>query len=174
MNWPISSTETRPNWDSLLRSLYGEDVAARISPAVRALQHEHKNRQGTGPGRDGRWDHTDAWLITYADQFQRPGEPNLETLRRFYESHLADTLTGVHLLPFFPWSSDDGFSIIDYHEVDKRYGTWDDITALADQTRLMVDLVANHLSAQSDWLRAGWLQNPASKTCFAPKTPLLI
>lgn len=147
---PITSQST---WKSLLTSLYGPEVAARTSPGVDAMLRRHQQPRSTTAVS---WDQTDAWLITYPDQFQRQGESNLETLRQFHRTRLADSITGVHVLPFFPWSSDDGFSIVDYLRVDERYGTWADITSLAGETRLMVDAVINHLSARSPWF-TNWL-----------------
>ena len=73
---------------------------------------------------DSVWSERDAWLITYADQFQANGQVPLASLNDFYESHFAPWINGIHILPFYPWSSDDGYSIIDYTKVDPRYGTW--------------------------------------------------
>ena len=57
----------------------------------------------------------------------------------------------VHLLPFFPYSSDDGFSVINYRQVNESLGGWEDITRFSKQYRLMGDLVMNHCSARSQW-----------------------
>lgn len=168
MRKPLTPITNQRIWHPLLASLYGGEVAARISPEVAALLLRHPGRPSV---EVAPWDHTDAWLITYPDQFQRPGESNLETLRHFHQAYLADTLTGVHVLPFFPWSSDDGFSIVDYLDVDERYGTWDDVTSLANETRLMVDAVANHLSAQSNWFTK-WIDGePGFEGLFRTEDP---
>ncbi|MDY6830697.1 MAG: sugar phosphorylase, partial [Thermodesulfobacteriota bacterium] len=66
-------------------------------------------------------------------------------------TRLKDAFSAVHVLPFFPYSSDDGFSVIDFYRVDPDLGTWDDIAALGRDFDLMVDLVLNHISAQSPW-----------------------
>ena len=63
-------------------------------------------------------------LITYGDQFREPGIPPLRSLLDFCDEFLAGVISGVHILPFFPYSSDDGFSVIDYLQVDPRLGTW--------------------------------------------------
>ena len=63
------------------------------------------------------WDEKDIVLITYADQFSAKGEKALPVFTRFYNKWLSHSFSHVHLLPFYPWSSDDGFSVIDYHEV---------------------------------------------------------
>ncbi|WP_442798029.1 alpha-amylase family glycosyl hydrolase [Pantoea vagans] len=112
--------------------------------------------------RKAHWDEQDVVLITYADQFREAGKPTLSTFSRFYQQHLQSTFPLVHLLPFFPWSSDDGFSVIDYHQVDPQCGDWQDIARLHQETRLMFDFVCNHMSSQSAWfshflaLDPGW------------------
>ena len=67
---------------------------------------------------------------------------------------LKDLVSGIHLLPFFPSSSDDGFAVIDYRAVDPAYGDWDDIETLGKRYRLMFDAVINHVSAESQWFQA--------------------
>ncbi len=93
-------------------------------------------------------------LITYGDTLQRAGEAPLRTLHHFLRERLADVIDSVHILPFYPWTSDDGFSVTDYHAVDPVLGTWDDIQALSADFRLMFDAVINHMSAQSAWFAA--------------------
>ncbi len=100
-----------------------------------------------------KWTEKDTLLITYANSITSDEEAPLVTLNRFCNKHLQGLIKTVHILPFFPWSSDDGFSIIDYRQVDKEYGTWQDIEALSKNFSLMVDLVLNHCSAQSNWFR---------------------
>lgn len=103
------------------------------------------------PAHRNNWDQGDILLITYADSVRREGEKPLVTLDRFLEEHLADTVTGVHILPFFPFSSDDGFSVMDYLAVNESHGTWADIERIAGSFKLMADLVINHMSARSRW-----------------------
>ncbi len=98
----------------------------------------------------------DAFLITYGDQLKEPGVPPLRTLSGFVGRYLAGSLSGVHILPFFPSTSDDGFSVSDYASVDAALGGWGDIEAIAGTTRLMADLVLNHCSASHPWF-AGYL-----------------
>ncbi|WP_166252201.1 sugar phosphorylase [Marinobacter salicampi] len=103
------------------------------------------------PAHQNNWDEGDVLIITYADSIRQEGEKPLVTLRRFLNDHLQDTLTGVHILPFFPFSSDDGFSVMDYLAVNESHGTWEDIQNIADDFKLMADLVVNHMSARSRW-----------------------
>jgi glucosylglycerate phosphorylase len=95
----------------------------------------------------------DAILIAYADQVREPGVAPLRTLASFIDTHADGAVTGLHVLPFFPSSSDDGFAVIDYQAVDPALGTWDDIRALGRRFELMVDGVFNHVSSQSAWFR---------------------
>ena len=132
----------------LVSQLYPSEARA-VLREVEALLDRHGRRRPSGAAP---WDEGDAWLITYADQFQQPGEPPLRTLRAFLADHL-DWLNGVHVLPFYPWSSDDGFSVTDYLGVDPRYGTWSDVAALGAERRLMVDAVINHMSVGGEWFR---------------------
>jgi sucrose phosphorylase len=93
----------------------------------------------------------DVMLITYGDSLLGENEPPLVSLRRFAREHFHGVFSAVHILPFFPYSSDDGFSVIDYREVNPELGSWRDVKELSRHFRLMFDLVLNHISAKSDW-----------------------
>ena len=133
----------------LLESIYGARTAAAVASRLEKLLGEH----GGADGRRDLWSERDVWLITYPDQFQEPGEAPLRTLRQFVDDEV-DWLTGLHVLPFYPWSSDDGFTVMDYESVDADYGTWADIEAIAADRRLAVDAVINHMSTESSWFRS--------------------
>lgn len=121
--------------------------------------------------RKAHWDEQDVVLITYADQFREADKPTLSTFYRFYQQHLQSTFPLVHLLPFFPWSSDDGFSVIDYHQVDPLCGDWQDIARLHQETRLMFDFVCNHMSAHSAWFSHFLAQDPGWDDFFISMPP---
>ena len=99
------------------------------------------------------WDESDIALITYGGTFRSEGERPLRTLHRFLQQHIGQTIGAVHILPFFPYSSDDGFGVIDYLQVDENLGDWSDIEAIAGDYRLMGDLVINHGSSKSAWFQ---------------------
>lgn len=101
----------------------------------------------------------DAMLIVYGDHVKRTGEAPLATLAQVLQ-HLDFPVSAVHILPFYPYSSDDGFSVIDYYAVDPALGTWEDIRHLSQSYRLMFDGVINHISSQSAWFKA-FLQGEA-------------
>jgi glucosylglycerate phosphorylase len=96
----------------------------------------------------------DVMLITYGDQVRRSGEKPLATLHEFLNKTLSPVINNVHILPFYPYSSDDGFSVIDYRAVDPELGTWEDVAALSQDFNLMFDAVFNHISSQSAWFQA--------------------
>lgn len=133
----------------------GDRVYQRLMALVKDFKRRYPKLQYTDGREDrpGQFSERDAILITYGDQFQKEGEAPLQTQRRFLEDHLAGLVSGVHILPFFPSSSDDGFSVIDYRQVDPALGSWQDIRSLGSSFRLMFDMVLNHVSSQSDWFR---------------------
>jgi sucrose phosphorylase len=113
------------------------------------------------------WDQTDVVLITYGDSLEQPGQSPLKTLHQFVNEYAQNTINTVHILPFFPYSSDDGFSVIDYSSVNESLGSWQDIKAISQDYRVMSDLVINHCSARSAWF-ANFLkgQGPGSDFFF--------
>jgi sucrose phosphorylase len=99
-----------------------------------------------------KWSENNVQLITYGDSiYSNTAEKPLVTLERFFEEYLQDTITGVHILPFFPYSSDDGFAVIDYLTVNPELGDWQDIKRIAEHFNLMIDLVLNHVSSKHAW-----------------------
>jgi len=147
-----------------LTALYGPsrapEVLARLERQLAAFR-----RESEGPPSRPPLSERTVILVTYADQVRRPGAAPLRTLAEFLEETVPDVVTDVHVLPFFPYSSDDGFSVIDYRRVDAKLGTWDDIARLAARFGLMVDLVLNHVSSESEWFR-GFLDGVAPYTDF--------
>ncbi len=104
-----------------------------------------------GYSREDRWNEHTAVLITYGDMVQHEDEPPLRVLKRFADRYLAGSINTIHVLPFCPYSSDDGFSVIDYRVVDPKLGEWKDIQEIGREFRLMFDLVLNHCSRKSRW-----------------------
>jgi sucrose phosphorylase len=97
------------------------------------------------------WSEKDIILITYGDSIIKEDQPPLKTLKKFLDTTIANTINSVHILPFFPYSSDDGFAVIDYSSVNESLGTWQDIEAISKDYHLMSDLVINHCSSRSAW-----------------------
>lgn len=97
------------------------------------------------------WSEEDVILITYADSVIKDNQPPLQSLKVFLDENIKGAINSVHILPFFPYSSDDGFSVIDYSAVNESVGEWSDIESISSQYHLMADLVINHCSSQSAW-----------------------
>ena len=121
--------------------------------------------------RKSTWDERDVVLITYADQFQKNDHNALPILTRFYNRWLSSYFSHVHLLPFYPWSSDDGFSVVDYHRVAPKTGEWGDVAKLKKSTHLMFDFVCNHMSAKSQWFENYLNQKPGFEDFFIAVDP---
>ena len=117
-------------------------------------------------GGKGGLTEQEAILIVYPDQLQQPETPHLRTLKVFCEKYLKGVISSLHLLPFFPYSSDDGFSVIDYREVRPELGSWGDVRALGETFRLMFDAVINHISSESSWFQAFLENDPPYKNYF--------
>ncbi len=86
-------------------------------------------------------------LIVYADRFGGSLPRTAGTVREVF----GDAVGGVHLLPFFtPYDgADAGFDPTDHTVVDPRLGTWDDVRELGTTHDTVVDVIVNHVSAQS-------------------------
>ena len=102
----------------------------------------------------------DTFLITYGDSLIRNDEKSLNVLNQFLNEKLKGYINNVHILPFFPWTSDDGFSVVDYREIDPSLGSWRDVQEIAKEFNMMYDAVINHISAESDWVK-GFLNDEA-------------
>ncbi|WP_255550632.1 sugar phosphorylase [Moritella sp. 28] len=123
-----------------------EVLAAELISTMRLTDQFH-----TPTPQINHWSQKDTILITYGDSIFNQDEKPLQTLHHFLHSYCANTINSVHILPFFPYSSDDGFSVIDYASVNDALGDWDDIKQIAQSHHLMSDLVINHCSSRSKW-----------------------
>lgn len=97
------------------------------------------------------WSEKDIAIITYANSFIKNDEAPLLTLDYFLTRYFSANISWVHILPFFPYSSDDGFSVIDYRQVNDSFGTWEHVDQIARKFKLMSDLVINHCSSMGQW-----------------------
>lgn len=124
---------------------------------IQALADQCLERFGLAPdaptpsAHRNNWSAGTAMLITYGDSVRREGEAPLHTLTAFCEAHFTGMISTVHVLPFFPYSSDDGFSVMDYTTVNPSLGQWEDLTELSRAFMVMTDLVINHCSSRSLW-----------------------
>ena len=140
--------------------LYGKETAKQILTKIEAILRDFKERNPhlQANATNDRVTEKDAILITYGDQISEGDAPLLQSLSEVLNTYARDVLSGVHILPFFPYSADDGFSIIDYARVDPELGSWEDIESLGENFGLMFDAVINHISQHSEWFQ-GYLRN---------------
>ncbi|MGQ7245838.1 sugar phosphorylase [Halomonas sp. V046] len=149
---PLTEAAFQARAKALIALLYG----ARTDEVMRRLNRLVNAHRTDFPPHDGAahpelWSQRDQWLILYGDSLLEADRAPLAVLDDFLQSRLGEVISGVHVLPFFPWSSDDGFSVIHYREVNPALGDWSDIRRLAGHRDLMVDLVLNHVSRESLW-----------------------
>lgn len=110
-------------------------------------------------------------LITYGDSIQQEGQPPIQSLHHFLRQQLGDLIDTVHILPFYPYSSDDGFSVKDYYAVNPALGNWQDIRNMSEDYRMMFDAVINHMSAQSEWFAAFLREEEEFRNLFMTAHP---
>ncbi len=152
-----------------LSRLYG-DEANRLVARFEAMVGRYGVGTGEPPARD-LWDHRTTILITYADTLKEEGRVPLATLHEFARQRCKGAVSTIHILPFFPWSSDDGFSVIDFRTVDPGSGKWEDIEEIGKDFELMFDLVLNHCSRKSQWFRDFVTGIAPARFYFLPMDP---
>lgn len=151
-----------------LQRLYPPEIAERAADSIVDLVFKYKARIQS---KEYQLSEKDIVLITYGDQVNKDYEPSLHTLKMFVDRHLKGVINSIHILPFYPYSSDDGFSVVNYSAVDPRMGSWREIEQISGDYRLMVDGVINHISQFSDWFKAFLAGDPYFKDFFIEVDP---
>jgi len=159
----LNEQALRADLKSHLVNIYPDhhlELISRIVPLIQrySLHIDHIYNE--------RWNEQDVILICYGDSIIEKDEKPLQALYRFLNTYLPETFNTVHILPFFPYSSDDGFSIIDYRVVNPELGDWDDIRRIASRFNLMMDLVINHVSRESLWFCDFVANTPPARDFF--------
>lgn len=148
---PSSQFSTRLR--ALIGQIYPEQNSKRLAEEIVVAFWP----EGTKPRARARvpgnslWNETDTLVITYGNSLIDGQHKPLDLLRDFLNRYLKGTVHGVHILPFFPFTSDDGFAVTDYRQVNSQLGDWADIQRIGGEFRLMSDLVLNHVSSMSTW-----------------------
>lgn len=150
-----------------LRRVYPTGVADSLAEELVTLALRYRARIANATKG---WSERDAFLITYGDTIKSRDESPLRTLHRFLRSEIGSAVSMVHLLPHFPFSSDDGFSVIDYRAVRADLGAWSDLELMAEEYRLVYDAVVNHASQHSAYIR-GHCDGEESYADFAVAIP---
>jgi len=148
--------------------LYDSDDSKKAYDGILHLLDKYKERIKSKPYTLSQ---KDVILITYGDQIFHEGETALETLKRFLDEYVEEYINTVHILPFYPYSSDDGFSIVNYKGVSPLIGSWKDIKALSKDHRLMFDGVINHMSQLSEWFNKYLANDPEYLEFFIELDP---
>lgn len=160
--------------DSMLGKLifvYGEEKGTRILDGLLDLVEKFGVDGAVEKSKKSFVDESDIVVITYGDQFNEEAKSHLQSLHEFVNIHLKDVVSAVHILPFYPYSSDDGFSVIDYFEVNSELGNWADIESLSKDMALMFDAVINHISVQSNWFQEYLKGNSKYRNFFIEADP---
>ena len=154
-----NSSSNFVNLDILKRLNYIYDLLLpnkkilQYSKEINKLIHDHKLSIQNRSGKEA-WSEKTVLLITYADSINTGFKGKaLNDLSNFYNDKLNTFIDSIHILPFFPASSDGGFSVMGHDEVDKKYGKWADIKKLAKNSNIMTDLVINHASSEGLWYK---------------------
>ncbi|MCL6510103.1 MAG: sugar phosphorylase [Anaerolineae bacterium] len=156
----IPPTEPSRQSDALAKiralciAIYGELAGSQAYERLRQVIASHPP---VVPKYNSDLTQRDAMLITYGDQVREADRPPLRTLGDFCARHLVGVVSAVHVLPFYPYTSDDGFSVVDYRAINPALGTWEDVEQLGGRFRLMFDAVINHISSKSAWFQ-GYLR----------------
>ncbi len=133
-----------------LQKLYPDADHQQLCSRIVELM-DYQNHMHCPQAHSNLWSEQDMVTITYGDSIKKTDEPPLLTLHEFLNKQLKDVCNTVHILPFYPYSSDDGFSVINYSEVNQSLGDWSHISEIAEDFSLMADLVINHCSSRSLW-----------------------
>ncbi|ARI76384.1 sugar phosphorylase [Halobacillus mangrovi] len=152
-----------------LYEVYGEEKGSRILKSIHNLIDQYKQA-----AQQKEWvDEKDIMLITYGDSIKSSEQKPLHTLKAFLNEYVGDTINSVHILPFYPYTSDDGFSVQDYLKVNPELGNWEHVQKLAEDYDLMFDAVINHISSKSDWFLNYLKGEPAYQDYFVESDPSL-
>jgi len=137
----------------LLKKIYKEQFNDQFKTEFEKLLNQYQTKDQRANSGESYFSKEDVILITYGDSLKKEGINPLQVLSDFSKRYLKDSVSIIHILPFFPFSSDDGFSVIDFFKVNPELGNWEDIEELGQDFDLMFDFVLNHISAQSPWFK---------------------
>lgn len=136
---------------SHLQKIYGAECAPELFERLTQLITRHIGQRKPRQASGGLWDEKSNILITYGDSVLYPSLEPLASLKQFLDQRLKGVFSLVHVLPFYPFSSDGGFAVTDYRAVNPDLGSWEDIERLQEHFQLMFDMVLNHISREHLW-----------------------
>ena len=134
----------------LLKRIYGEKTGKLAFERIAPVIEKHTVKKSK---KKSYFSQEDVVLITYGDSLKKAGEAPIATLHKFASQYLKGAISNIHFLPFFPYSSDDGFSVMDFFKIDPDLGTWKEVAAIGQDFELMFDYVVNHYSSKGQWFQ---------------------
>lgn len=167
------NSQLRSKLLSLVKEIYPDVDAAHLSRRIieSFWPDGLEPRQRVRPPGNTLWSQKDSVVIAYGNAVMDGQHKPLDLLYDFLRRYLSDAITGVHILPFFPFTSDDGFAVTDYESVNSKLGEWADINRIGEEFRLMSDLVLNHMSSQSKWFHEYQQGHPPYDKYFFEASP---
>jgi sucrose phosphorylase len=155
----------------LLNNIYGDETGELALKRIAALIEKFPVKERK---KETYFSQEEVVLITYGDSLHKEGQRPLATLHEFADHYLKGAISTIHFLPFFPYSSDDGFSVMDFFEINPELGTWKEVSAIGQDFELMFDYVVNHFSSKGQWFQ-NYLESNEGFEEFAidvdPSTP---
>lgn len=148
--------------EQLLKQIYKDEYNDAYYSVMQVTINKFRDRMG--PVK--KIDEKNVYMITYADSFTSSNKNSIKQLEYVADTYFKNIISDIHILPMFEYTSDDGFSVVDYMKVKKEYGTWDDIQCLSKKYNLMFDFVANHMSKSSPWFSKFLKNDPEYKNFF--------
>lgn len=146
----IMKEQRKKSIENRLLQVYSDKDA--VQNLIREMEKRFAKYSGTVCEK--KWvDESDIVLITYGDSIQKEGRKHFRTLRQFMEKYVGDAISTIHILPMFPYTSDDGFSVIDYKQIEESLGDWEEIEVFGKSYSFMFDAVINHISQSSEWFQ---------------------
>ncbi len=158
------------NLQEKLEKLYpgrGKEIHNQIKAVVKNFRKKNKKIADSEAQKEGPlFSQKDLMLICYADHVQEKGKKTFQTMNKFLQKYARGCFNKIHFLPFYPWSSDDGFSVMDYYGVKDSYGNWNDVNRIDKEFGFMFDLVLNHASVKGEWFQKFLKEDEKYKNFF--------
>lgn len=155
----------------LVQALYpNEDATALAVKLIKVTGIDAKNCQAP-LSHQSHWNEQDIMLITYGDSVLKTGEKPLKTLKDTLDYYLKESVSMVHILPYYPYTSDGGFAVSDYEIINPDLGDWSDVTEISHDYKIMADLVINHCSSEHPWFKAFEAGDPKYQDYFVQASP---
>lgn len=135
--------------DKLLNIYEDEEKAEAFENLLEVKLKDYEEKTNSVDGLTEK----DVMLITYGDSIISDKTNNIKNLENILDKYVGDLISAIHILPMYPYTSDDGFSVVDYKKINKNIGKWEDIINISKKYDLMYDAVINHISSESMWFK---------------------